>query len=87
VPAALRAPPGAVRFRGDRGFESAKSDFDFSVQFGPLGPGAYADAYFGLREALEELCGRPVDLVVASAVKNPYFQRAVDATKTLLYAA
>jgi predicted nucleotidyltransferase len=64
-----------------------ESDLDFLVEFLPLAPGRYADAYFGLLESLQELFGRPVDLVVASSVKNPYFREAVERTKALLYAA
>ncbi|MGH9364928.1 MAG: nucleotidyltransferase family protein [Thermoanaerobaculia bacterium] len=64
-----------------------ESDLDFLVEFEPLPPGRYADAYFGLLEALQRLFDRPVDLVVASAIKNPYFRKAVEQTKTLLYAA
>ena len=64
-----------------------ESDLDFLVEFGPLPPGGYADAYFGLRESLEGLFGRSVDLVVASAIRNPYFRQAVEQTKTLVYAA
>ena len=63
------------------------SDLDFVVTFRPLPAGAYFDTYFGLREALERLFGRTVDLVVGSAIKNPYFQRSVDATRTSLYEA
>ena len=63
-----------------------ESDLDFLVDFEALPAGAYADSYFGLREALEHLFGRPVDLVVASAIKNPYFRQAVEQSKTLLYA-
>ena len=66
---------------------SPASDLDFLIEFAPLPRGAYADAYFGLREALERLFGRPVDLVVASAIKNPYFRQSVEQTKVLLYAA
>ncbi|HEV2314649.1 MAG TPA: nucleotidyltransferase domain-containing protein [Candidatus Acidoferrales bacterium] len=66
---------------------AGESDLDFLVEFGPLPPGGYADAYFGLLESLETLFGRPVDLVVASAIKNPYFREAVERTKALLYAA
>ncbi|MER3420954.1 MAG: DNA polymerase subunit beta [Chloroflexota bacterium] len=63
------------------------SDLDFLVEFErPLRPG-YADRYFGLLEGLEALFGRPVDLVVDSAIKNPYFRESVDETKTVLYAA
>jgi predicted nucleotidyltransferase len=35
---------------------------------------------------LQALFQRPVDLVVASAIQNPYFRQAVDANKTLVYA-
>jgi hypothetical protein len=38
-------------------------------------------------EDLQALFQRPVDLVVASAIQNPYFRQAVDSTRTLIYAA
>jgi predicted nucleotidyltransferase len=63
------------------------SDIDFLVEFAPLPSGTYADTYFGLREGLEQLFKRPVDLVVAGAIKNPYFRQSVEQTKVLLYAA
>lgn len=47
----------------------------------------HADAYFGLRESLEKLLSRPVDLVMTRAIRNPYFLESVNASKTLLYAA
>lgn len=64
-----------------------ESDLDFLVEFETLPPASYADTYFGLMEGLEQLFGRPVDLVVASAVTNPYFRASVERTKALLYAA
>ena len=64
-------------------FDPESSDYDFLVHFEALPPGQYADAYFGLLEALEGLLGRPVDLVVASAIKNPYFRQSVEQTKAL----
>ncbi len=67
--------------------QSGESDVDFLVEFGPLPPGGYADAYFGLLESLEALYGRSVDLVVASAIRNPFFLQSVERTRTLLYAA
>ena len=63
------------------------SDLDFIVEFRPIPITDYADAYFGLHESLEELFRRPVDLVVESAIKNPYFRQAVEETRTGLYAA
>ena len=62
-----------------------ESDLDFLVEFEPFPDGGYADAYFGLHEALETLFGRPVDLVVDSAIKNPYFRQSVDETKVLVF--
>jgi len=64
-----------------------ETDLDFLVEFQSLARGGYADAYFGLLESLETLYGRPVDLVVASAIRNPFFLQSVERTKTLLYAA
>ena len=55
-------------------FEAETSDLDFLVEFQALGPGERAEAYFGLLEDLEELFQRPVDLVMARAITNPYFR-------------
>ncbi len=68
-------------------FDSESSDLDFLVEFLPLKPGRYADAYFGLLEALEKLYGCPVDLVMPRAIKNPYFRESIDRDKVVLYAA
>jgi predicted nucleotidyltransferase len=68
-------------------FQPGKSDLDFLVEFQALPPKTYADTYFGLLESLEQLFDAPVDLVVASAIKNPYFQQSIDQNKALLYAA
>lgn len=68
-------------------YRPGESDLDFLVEFEPLSPGTYADTYFGLLESLEQLFDARVDLVVASAIKNPYFRQSVDKTKALLYAA
>ena len=69
------------------GFDPKSSDLDFLVEFHELGDNEYADAYFGLLEGLKDLFQRDVDLVVASAVKNPYFRESIDRSRTLLYAA
>ena len=69
------------------GFNAASSDLDFLVEFLDIPPEARADAYFELLEALQGLFDRSVDLVEIGAIRNPYFQVAVDKTRTLLYAA
>jgi predicted nucleotidyltransferase len=66
-------------------FDAETSDLDFLVEFQPLKPGEYADAYFGLLEGLQQLFGRPVDLVMPRAVKNPYFLEAMNQSPALLY--
>jgi uncharacterized protein len=68
-------------------FDLHNSDVDFLVEFGSLAEGQHADAYFGLLADLESLLGRPVDLVMASAVRNQYFLEAIKPTRTLIYAA
>ena len=68
-------------------FDSARSDVDLLVEFQTFPAGGYADAYFGLRESLEALFGRDVDLVALSAVRNPYMKADIERTRTLLYAA
>jgi predicted nucleotidyltransferase len=68
-------------------FDPKTSDFDFLVEFEPMPPVAYADAYFGLKEGLEELFGRPVDLVTAESVVNPYLGASIAARSETVYAA
>ncbi len=68
-------------------FDARQSDLDFLVEFNTVSPADHADSYFGLLEALQNLLGRHVDLVETKAMKNPYFIRSVDRTRTLLYAA
>jgi predicted nucleotidyltransferase len=68
-------------------FDPAHSDVDFLVEFdktrriGPL------EQYFGLKEALEQLLRRPVDLVEAGASTNRYFLESLNKSRRLLYAA
>jgi len=71
----------------EAGFDDATSDLDFLVEFEPLERGEHADAYFGLLEGLQELFGRPVDLVMTGAITNPYFLEAIAAQREVLYAA
>ena len=68
-------------------FDPERSDLDFLVEFQSLPADAYATAFFGFKEALEGLFGRTVDLVIASAIRNPYFRQSIENDKTLLYAA
>ena len=64
------------------GHREGASDLDFLVEFRPLPSGAYADAYFGVLEGLERLFEGHVDLVVESAIQNPFFRQRVEETRT-----
>ncbi len=62
------------------------SDVDVLVELDRSG-GDLFNRYFDLKEQLEALVGRSVDLVMADAIKNPYFKAAVEAQHEQLYAA
>ncbi|WP_245575435.1 nucleotidyltransferase family protein [Gulosibacter molinativorax] len=72
-------------FLSDR-FNSQRSDVDILVDFKPGGDDPLAD-YFDLKFELERIFGREVDLVDASAVRNPYFKKSAFDTAQELYAA
>jgi predicted nucleotidyltransferase len=71
----------------DGTFDPACSDLDFLVQFAPSEPAAHYERYFGVLESLQALFGRPIDLVEADAMRNPYFIRRVAQCRRPLYAA
>lgn len=68
------------------GFDPARSDLDFVVEFDGH-PAHLFDRYFGLKESLEALYGRPVDLVSEGASVNPYFVESLNRTRRRVYAA
>ena len=71
----------------DARFDEERSDLDFLVEFQKLEENQYADTYFGLMFALQDLFNRPVDLVMTEAIRNPYFKTSVDRSRKVLYAA
>ncbi len=71
----------------DGSFDPATSDLDFLVEFLPLQPGQHFATYFGLLDKLQGLFGRRVDLVMTRAIKNRYFLKSVDQSRTIIYAA
>jgi hypothetical protein len=66
-------------------FDPARSDLDFLVAFNEMPPGKYAKACFGLREGLEQLFERPIDLLTEPALVNPYLRRQIESEKRTLY--
>jgi hypothetical protein len=68
-------------------FNAARSDLDMLVTFEDLPPGPYADAYFALKQGLEELFQREVDLVTTAGLENRYFRREVEANRQIVFSA
>jgi uncharacterized protein len=71
--------------RGD--FNPGSSDLDFLVTFEPLPPADYSDSFFALKEGLEALFHRPVDLLTERALRNPFLIRRVQAERVAVYGA
>lgn len=67
-------------------FDPESSDVDFLVDYKPEAERTF-QALFGLREELEKIVGRPVDLIEARKVRNPYFARSAFSTAEEIYAA
>jgi predicted nucleotidyltransferase len=63
-----------------------ESDIDLLIAFNDgLNPLEYGDNYFLLVDALEKLFMRHVDLVTEPTLRNPYFIKSVNLTKTPIY--
>ena len=62
-----------------------KSDIDLVVDFYPVDLSTYTGNYFSLKFSLEELFRRPVDLLEAGTIKNPYFKESVTKNRQRVY--
>jgi uncharacterized protein len=68
-------------------FDPSTSDLDFLVELGADPAVNPLDAYFGLKDELEALFHRPVDLVSVGSVRNPYVRASIERDRQLVYAA
>ena len=64
---------------------SASSDVDVLVAFDSNENIDFFDKYFELKEKLEKIFGREVDLVVDKPFRNPVFRESVEKTRTIVY--
>jgi predicted nucleotidyltransferase len=62
------------------------SDVDLMVDIDSANPLEYADHYFNLKFALQDLFNRSVDLLESKAIRNSYLRREIDNSKQLIYA-
>jgi predicted nucleotidyltransferase len=63
------------------------SDLDFLVEFQTLAPGRLFDNFFDLKDELQTLFARRVDLVSPRGIRNPYLLKSVNQSRQVLYAA
>jgi uncharacterized protein len=63
-----------------------RSDVDLLVSFAGVPILDFADNYFDLKEALEKIISRKVDLVVEKSLTNPVLIRSINNSKQPIYA-
>jgi uncharacterized protein len=68
-------------------FDPERSDLDFLVEFDRHDKLPALEAYFGLKDALEQLMSRRVDLLMPGAIENPYIRASIEESRETLYAA
>src|ERR1035437_3161948 len=61
------------------------SDIDMLIQFHQIDLLEYFDNYMDLKEKLEQLFGRSIDLVENQAIRNPIFRKVIEREKQLVY--
>jgi predicted nucleotidyltransferase len=64
---------------------NSTSDVDLVVEFNVMEVKAYADNYFALKDALQNLFNRPIDLLENQALNNPLFIQELQDQKILVY--
>jgi hypothetical protein len=69
-------------------FDPAKSDIDFLVEFDRSNPEAMTlHSFLRLKDSLEALLGRPVDLIEPGAVRNPYIKASIERSREPVFGA
>jgi len=64
---------------------SSDSDIDFVVDFDENDPIKYTDLYFQLKEKLELILKRQIDLIEERGIKNSFFKKEIDESKVVIY--
>jgi uncharacterized protein len=67
-------------------FDLERSDVDVLVEFGPRAGDSFSN-FLDLKESLETLFGRSVDLVELRAVRNKRLRYYIEKSKSPVYAA
>lgn len=68
-------------------FNTETSDLDFLVELQDVPAVVYGRVFFKLKEGLEDMFGRSVDLLTINSLVNPYLRKRVFEEKRAVYAA
>lgn len=68
-------------------FDPRHSDIDFLVEFDRARVKPTLGTFFELLDQLAALLGRPVDLVMAGSIRNPFIQADIERSRETVYAA
>lgn len=61
------------------------SDVDFLITFSRVPFGEYAENFWSLEDALQNLLQRKVDVVVEKTLTNPYLIKSINRTRIPIY--
>jgi hypothetical protein len=67
-------------------FDAGRSDVDVLVDFEPQAASSFTN-FLDLKESLEALFGRPVDLLESRAIRNRRLRHYIEHSKSPVYAA
>ena len=62
-----------------------KSDVDLIVEFDKSAVTDHFLTYFDFKYSLENIFGRPVDLLVEQPIRNSYLRKNIESSKTMIY--
>ena len=64
---------------------SSESDIDFVVDFDENDPIKYTDLYFQLKDKLEQILDREIDLLEERGIKNSFLRKEIAESKVVIY--
>jgi len=68
-------------------FDPECSDIDFLVEFDRTRITPTLGTFFELRDKLAAMIGRPIDLVMAGSIRNPFIQADIERSREPVYAS
>jgi len=68
-------------------FDPATSDVDFIAEFEAMDASEFTEHYLALLESLEQVLGRPVDLLTDVSRLNKYYRAGIEKSRVQFYAA